>query len=260
VVFLLGNEQSSSPNAVMLHLDQVHTYQLQKQPLYYDGVTRPAINTAFQTQWTPPDDTACFALTNWTGNSQCITKRTTLVTTIRQLMSCDSLRSAGCNCLNQVLSRIANDMSAVGTNNNSFTGVFATVGKNLSGQQQNILAAIESCRFLHHPSYVAAETNTGNTLIRRVGLLFLFSTMLTGNAVLYFMFPNGAPRVWTAALWRILGIAIWPIVGAAAPALLESGASNIIMLIVLPPLLLLLWCVLTFCRARVPGETDRPGR
>jgi len=128
----------------------------------------------------------------------------------------------------------------VGVGNNSFTGVFPTTGKNLTGQQQNILSAIEACRYLHHPPYVAAETNTGNTLIRRVGLLFLLSTMLTGNAVLYFVFPNGA-REWTAALWRTLGVIIWPIIGAAVPAFLESAASNIIMLIVMPPLVLLLW-------------------
>ena len=237
VVVLLGTEQN---NTVMLRLDQVHTYQLQKQPLNFDGITRPAINTAFQTQWTAADDTACFGLTNWTTNSQCKDKRNGLVTTTRQLMSCDSLRSPGCNCINQVLSKIANDLSTVGVGNNSFTGVFLTTGKNLTGQQQNILAAIEACRYLHHPAYLAAETNTGNTLIRRVGLLFLLSTMLTGNAVLYFIFPSGA-REWTAAIWRTLGIIIWPIIGAAVPAFLESTASNIIMLIVLPPLVILLW-------------------
>jgi hypothetical protein len=256
VVVLLAVEQNQT---VMLHLDQVHTYQLQKQPLNYDGITRPAINTLFQTQWTiPTDDVGCFALTNWTGNTACANKRTTLVTSTRQLMSCDALRSPGCNCLNQVLSKIANDLSAVGVNNNSFTGVFASVGKNLTGLQPNILASIEACRFLHHPPYLAAETNTGNTLVRRVGLLFLLSTMLTGNAVLCFWFPPGA-REWTVALWRILGIVVWPIVGAMVPAIIETAASNLIMLIVLPPLVLLLWCVRPPARApRPPALTRAP--
>jgi hypothetical protein len=238
VLVLLATEQNDT---VMLRLDQVHTYQLQKQPLYYDTLARPGINTNFLTQWTvPTDDLACFALTNWTGNSGCATKRTTLVTTTRVLMSCDTTRSPGCNCLNQVLKPIANDLPPLPSTSNTPSGVFLTTGKNLTGQQANVLAAIEACRFLHHPSYLAAQVTTGNTLIRRVGLLFLLSTVLTGNAVVFFFFTAGA-RDWMAMIWRILLIVIWPVLGAAIPAFLEYGASNLIMLIVLPPLLILVW-------------------
>jgi hypothetical protein len=237
VVVLLATEQN---DGVMLRLDQVHTYQLQKQPLYYDTLARPGINSNFQTNWIlPTDDVACFGQINWTSNTACHTKRTGLVTTTRNLMGCDVTRSPGCNCINQVLKPIANDLTNYPTTNTP-TNTFLYTGKNLTGQQANILSAIEACRFLHHPSYLAAQVTTGNTLVRRVGLLFLLSTVLTGNAVVYFFFSVGA-RDWMASIWRTLFIVIWPIIGAAVPAFLESGASNIIMLISLPPLLILVW-------------------
>jgi hypothetical protein len=243
VVVLLATEQNDT---VMLRLDQVRTYQLQKQPLYYDDITRPQINTNFQTQWTiPTDEVACFSLRTWAGGSACATKRTTLVTTTRELMNCDKTRSPGCNCINQVLRPIADDLPASPSTSNTPTGTFLTTGKNLTGQQANILAAIEACRFLHHPSHLAALGTTGNTIIRRVGLLFLMSTVLTGNAVVYFFFTAGT-RNWMASIWRTVFILIWPIIGAAVPAFIESGASNIIMLISLPPLLILVWYAIIY--------------
>lgn len=254
VVILLAQEQN---NTVMLHLDQVHTYQLQKLPLNYDSVTRPEINKNFNTQWTSADEISCFGQINWTGNSACVTKRNTIVTKTRELMGCDVTRSAGCNCINQVLKAVSNDLTTAG----SFTptGTFLTTGKNLTGQQNNILAAIEACRYLHHPTHLASQTTTGNTLIRRVGLLFLLSTIVTGNAVVYFLFSGSNHDAW-AMVMRTIVILIWPAVGMGVAAGIESAASSVVLLITLPPFLILVWCVPAPARAALAFAPDVPAR
>lgn len=251
VVALLTQEQA---NTVMLHLDQVHTYALQKIPMNYDGVggARATILNSFNTQWLLPTDdapgTGCFWLSNWAGNTACQTKRQTLVTDTRKAMGCDLYKSPACSCTNQVLKLIASDMTG-----NSFSGTFSTSGKNISGQQATILSALDACHFMHHPSYVATETlssgsasvsnvNT-NSWVRRVGLLFMLSTMVTGNAVLFFLFPSQHPTSGYSALWRILAILVWPVVSIAAVAAIEGSAINLVLYIVLPPFFLLIWYV-----------------
>lgn len=238
VVVLLGVEQN---NSLMLKLDQVRTYTLQKQPLYYNEA-RKAIDTKFQSLWTPAAEN-CLSQTVINTSQSCWETRTNLVTTTRAALNCDLLRSTGCNCINQVLSRIANDLTG-----NVIGSSFSHLAKNLSGQQANVLNAIEACHFLHHPPNVASQSTSDTPLIRRVGLLFLFSTMLTGNAVLFFLFPRKEGS-WGYTTLRILGIVIWPFIGAIVPVALESGLSNIILLILLPSLLILIWYV-CFLRAR----------
>ena len=259
VVALLAQEQGST---VMLHLDQVHTYALSKVPATYDGMggARATIINAFNTYWLVPNDEAvpngCFYLVNWTGNSACQTKRQTLVTSTRTAMGCDLYKSAACNCLNQVLKAIANDTTSL--TSSVVTGVFQTVGRNLSGQQPSILAALDACHFMHHPPYIATETLASgaastsnvnaNSWIRRVGLLFVLSTMVTGNAVLYFVFPPGAFGSYGTAL-RTLAVLVWPVVSLATVAGIEGAAVNVLLYIVLPPFLILVWYSLTRARA-----------
>lgn len=249
-VVLLAAEQTnwSAASIVMLHVDQVKTYALNKIPVQYDGFggARATIVTNFNTQWTiPTDDVGCFALVNWTGNAACATKRNLLVTSTRTAMGCDLYRSAGCNCANQVLKAIANDTNPNLNFPNTFTGVFSTIGRNVTGQQANILTALDSCHFMHHPPYVAVQTN-GNTLARRAGLLFILTTVVTGNAVVNFLF-TGAERQGYSWMARMAGILLWPIIALAVPVGIEGGATNLVLLILLPPMLILGWYRIFFC-------------
>jgi hypothetical protein len=240
-VILLAFEQN---NTMMLKLDQLRTYALNKIPFMYDGVggARATIITNFNTQWTiPNDDIGCFALVNWTGNAACTAKRNLLVTSTRSAMGCDIYRAPGCNCANQVLKAIANDTNPNLAQPNTFTGVFATIGRNVTGQQANILAALDACHFMHHPVYVAVETANGNTMVRRVSMLYILTTFVTGNAVLYFLFVGPAEQRGYNWMPRIIAILLWPIIAAVVPVVLENGATNIVILILLPPLLILLW-------------------
>ena len=240
-VILLAFEQN---NTMMLKLDQLRTYALNKIPFMYDGVggARATIITNFNTQWTiPNDDIGCFALVNWTGNAACATKRNLLVTSTRSAMGCDIYRAPGCNCANQVLKAIANDTNPNVNLPNTFTGVFSTLGRNVTGQQANILAALDACHFMHHPVYVAVETANGNTMVRRVSMLFILTTFVTGNAVLYFLFVGAAEQRGFNWMPRIIAILLWPIISGVVPVVLEGGATNIVILILLPPLLILFW-------------------
>jgi len=244
-VVLLAAEQTNwtAASIVMLHVDQVHTYALNKIPVLYDGVggARSTILTNFNTQWTiPADDVGCFALVNWTGNAACTAKRNLLVTSTRTAMGCDVYRSAGCNCANQVLKAIANDTNPSAALPNTFTGVFSTIGRNVTGQQANILAALDSCHFMHHPPYVAVQTN-GNTLARRACLLFILTTMVTGNAVIHFLFAGPSSRSGFSWLPRLAGLLVWPVVALVVPVALEGGATNLVLLILLPPLAIMGW-------------------
>lgn len=239
-VVLLGFEQN---NTMMLKLDQLRTYSLTKIPIAYDGAagSRATVVTRFNTLWTiPTDDAGCFALVNWTGNSACAAKRNLLVTSTRAAMGCDVYRAPGCNCANQVLKAIANDTNPNVNLPNTFTGVFATIGRNVSGQQANILAALEACYFMHHPAYVAVQTST-NMMVRRVSMLFILTTAVTGNAVLYFLFVGPAEQRGYSWMPRLIAILVWPLIGMLVPVILEGGATNIVILMILPPLLILVW-------------------
>ena len=244
-VILLAAEQTSwtAASIVLLHIDQVKTYALNKIPVLYDGVggARATIVNNFNTQWTiPADDMGCFALVNWTGNPTCAGKRNLLVTSTRTAMGCDIYRSAGCNCANQVLKALANDTNPNPNFPNTFTGVFAPIGRNVSGQQANILAALDSCHFMHHPPYVAVQTG-GNTLARRAGLLFILTTIVTGNAVIHFLYSGSAERGGFAWMPRMAVLLVWPIIALAVPVGIEGGATNLVLLILLPPMLILGW-------------------
>lgn len=244
VVLLAAQQSNWTPaSVVFLKADQLRTYALNKIPVLYDGAggARSTIITSFNTQWTiPTDDVGCFALVNWTGNAACASKRNALVTTTRTAMGCDLYRSAGCNCANQVLKAIANDTNPNRNLPNTFTGVFSTVGRNVSGQQANILEALDSCHFMHHPPYVAVQTG-GNTIARRACLLFILTTMVTGNAVVHFMFGGSAVRNGFSWMPRILGVLVWPLVSLLVPVVLEGAATNLVLMIILPPLLVLGW-------------------
>ncbi len=76
--------------------------------------------------------------------------------------------------------------------------------------------------------------------MRRVGLLFVLSTMVTGNAVVYFMLPMGYSGSSNSAT-RLLGILIWPIVSLVTVAGLEGSALNLLLYIMLPPFIILFW-------------------
>jgi len=251
VVVLLGTEQN---NTVMQRLDQVHTYALSKMPANYDnnGGARSLIINAFNARWNPYTDDApfgCMTLLQWnaTPNATCKANREGLVTDTRKAMNCDLYRSPACNCIHQVMKLVANDINV---GNNGFTGTFATTAtKSLAGQQGNMLAALDACHFLHHPAYLATETLSNgnaayngnqNTLIRRVGLLFVLSTMVTGNAVVYFLLPTGYTSG-SESTMRLLGIIIWPIVAFSTVAGIEGSALNLLLYILLPPVIILIW-------------------
>lgn len=251
VVVLLGTEQS---NYTMQRLDQVHTYSLSKMPAIYDntGGARATIINSFNARWNPYTDDApygCMTLLNWSAgaNATCKINREGLVNDVRKAMNCDLYRSPACNCVNMVMKMVANDMNA---NNYAFTGNFATTAtKSLAGQQGNMLAALDACHFLHHPAYLATQTLSSgsaaytanqNTLVRRVGLLFVLSTMVTGNAVVYFMLPTGYAGS-GQSITRLLGVLIWPIISLATVAGIEGSAINLLLYIILPPVAILIW-------------------
>lgn len=245
-VVLLSNVQNTGTptGSVMLRMDQVKTYAIQKIPINYDYARNMIINN-FNTYWIPQTDdgAGCLGLTQFNGtvNSACATKRNALVTTTRALMGCDTYKAPGCNCLNQVLKGISQDNST-GTVN-TYTGTFIGKGLNMTGRFWDVLAGLDACHFLHHPPYIA--TQNGNVLVRRVGLLFFLTTVVTGNVFYqFFILPwvdsHGAG--WSRLI-RIVGVLIWPLVGLFTVIGLEIGASNIMFYITLPPLFLLVWYV-----------------
>ena len=247
VVLYANVQNTSSPtNSVMLRMDQVKTYAIQKIPINYDYARNMIVNN-FNTYWNPVTDdySGCLGLTNWAGQSAsnltCAAKRNTLVTTTRALMGCDTYKAPGCNCLNQLLKGISQDNSS-GTVN-TYTGTFIGKGLNMTGRFWDILASIENCHFLHHPPYIA--TQNGNVLVRRVGLLFFLTTLVTGNAFYqFFLLPwvDSRSAGWSRLI-RITGVLIWPIIGFSTVVGLEVAASNIMLYITLPPLILLVWYI-----------------
>jgi len=152
-------------------------------------------------------------------------------------MSCDQYRSAFCNCVNQLLRPIADDL-----NGTLQTNVFSDIGRNVAGNTTNLLNGVDACHYMHHGTFIAQQT--GDTWLRRTHLLFILSTIVTGNAFYHFVvLPFCEARLFWGfgKLIRILSILIWPAVGATTALVQESGTQNIILWLLVPPLLLLLW-------------------
>lgn len=253
-VVLYANVQNTGTptGSVMLRMDQVHTYAIQKIPVNYDYARSMLINN-FNTYWNPVTDEylGCLGLTNFSFAAQaaCAVKRNTLVTTTRNLMGCDTYKAPGCNCMNQILRGISQD-NTTGTTN-TYSGVFTGFGRNMTGRFWDVLAGLDACHFLHHPPYIA--TQTGNTLIRRVGLLFFLTTVVTGNVFYqFFLIPMVDSRspAWSRLL-RITGVLIWPLVAFCVVIGYEIAFSNIMLYITLPPLLLLFWYAFIFLYSHI---------
>ena len=230
---LLATEQASS---IMINIDRVHTYSLNKAPGTYDqNGARSTIQSYFASNWLPADDQGCMALTNWTGNATCTAKRNGLVTTTRSALNCDIYRSPGCNCVNQILKGISNDTNPNPLLPNTFTGSFATIGRNMTGQSATVLLNLESCHYLFHSVYLAGES--GSTLVRRAALLFLITTMVAFNALFYVLF-HGVWMHWSAMSRSTLAL-IGPLFVFITALATESATINLVLYIMFPPLVIL---------------------
>jgi cytochrome c oxidase subunit IV len=209
-------------------LDQLHTYQLQKYPLNYDNA-KETIRATFAANW----DDACMAATSFGSvPAGCSTKRAALVTGARAALGCDVYRSASCSCMNQILRGINNDSNHASTTALNTIGTLGTAGKSLGGYRESILYALDSCHYLHHHTQLAAET--GPTWVRRTGLAFLLSTLITGNLIAAFV-------VQTTRWGRILTTLVFPTLGVLVVYFMENSALNLLLYIIVPPALLFVW-------------------
>lgn len=239
-VILLATEQN---NSVMIQIDRAHTYSLNKYPQNF-ATAFSSIQQAFATYWLPADDSGCMALTNLTPSPTCLSKRTNLVNSVRANTNCDLYyQSPACNCINWVLRGIANDtQTGGGPNRYAGNGQAAMLNsayqgscRNISGMSSQFQKALESCHYLYHSSYLAGES--GSTIVRRVMLLFLLTTLVTGNAVTYF-FLRG-PKDWWAVALRIAGMIIWPLLAWLTAISVEFNFGTLISAIVGPPFFIL---------------------
>ena len=177
---------------VSSQLDRLRTYSLRRFPFDYT-TAKTQWRTLFNDKWTSTDNgEGCFGKTSLETDAECKSKRSDLVKDVRKILGCDIYRSPYCNCVNQVLRGIANDLTTVASAagvtpvvySNKPTGTFLATAKNMSGRKDLVMESVEDCRYMHHPTYVANEED--NSVIRRSHLLFFFSTVVTGNAVYQF--------------------------------------------------------------------------
>lgn len=235
-VFILVLMLMEQNNWMTLRIDQVKTYTLRKLPAKWDMAYSLMVSN-LNVLWTPADDRTCLAAQGNTG--ACPAKRQSIVTSVRQSMSCDQFRSAFCNCINQLLQPVADDLV------NFFpapNGTFFSNNRNVNGTLPFILNGVDACHYLHHGTFVAQQTS--DTLLRRTHLLFILSTIITGNAVYQFVVLPLCHATYFygyGKLIRVLSLIIWPLVGAVTAITVEGGTQQIIYWALLPPVLFILW-------------------
>jgi hypothetical protein len=235
-VFILVLMLMEQNNFMTLRIDQVKTYTLRKIPQKWDMAYSQMISN-LNILWTPADDRVCLAGSGATG--ACPAKRQQIVTSVRQAISCDQLRSAFCSCVNQLLQPVADDLV------NFFpllNGTFFSTSKNVNGTLPFIINGVDACHYLHHGTFVAQQT--GDTWLRRTHLLFILSTIITGNAVYQFVILPLCHATYFygySKIVRVVSLLIWPLVGAVTAISIEGGTQQLLYWILLPPLLFIVW-------------------
>ena len=239
VLYLLLKEKNEF---ITSKLDLVKTYQVQKVPKDYD-YTDIQITGQIKALWATAG--VCMgSYASWNGDSTCNTKRQAIVTAYRAAMGCDKYRSQSCNCINQVLRNIADDVQNGIIPSGSFTTISADNPKhNWVGKQDAFFNTIDACHYLYHSSYFAGESN--DSVIRRSYVLFFLSTVVTGSLFFQFVVLPFTKRDWLngwAAPLRLIGLIAFPVVGAGVTVGLESGTMGLVTSVLIVPFIgILLW-------------------
>lgn len=205
-------------------VDSVKTYQLQKKPHAFTDAWFN-IKDSFSTYW-PSDD--CYAITNFTGNTDCITKRTTLSSDITTQLECQKYPSQMCNCILFITNGIKNPNS--------------TTGKNLGGRKDATIFGVESCRWLMHNAHTAVFT--GKTWAQKTALLLLILTLITGNAfdwvVVNYMLRNSLSLDNTSrtAIKSVI-LLFWGMLSLAITVTADNNTYLLFLLILIPPIIIL---------------------
>lgn len=242
-IFAITNSQYMSQR-----VDRVHTYQRTKFLSNYQS-TKGNIQNLFVTNqaafgtpyWDDQTGPGCVGLNNFTtaANPTCYSKRTQLVTTIKQQMGCDVNKAPVCNCLTVLLRAVAQDNST-----NSSQGAFTGIGKNLTGYGGYMAFALDECKWLFRNVHTAVESNM--QIVRRTAILFYLTTLTTFNLLDHIWVPWLAARLGCKTEWSQSGVRTLVILLTLAAGLgghlgVEGQAFSIPCFISLAPLAILFW-------------------